>query len=321
MPRARFAILKQLVHCTTQHVARPQTALTIRPATSTFTCHRMSSHGSNNNPMYDSPTPLYMSFHSDGPVYGGTHFVGSPGQIGEPSTPPIRPIPSFGSLPPHTQRPNIGRSSPRIVSQPESPRTRTPQSFRQSFRLSLARPTPEHQWSLFEQLMENEGQFTIPRSLTRRNTVNTSYCSQSSSPGPSTSASTNIDPFHSVPQSPTHRPLVDRPLVDEPFEFGPASGHSSESEDEPHEDEISSVGSSATVIPPPAPSHRFFPFKVPTIPVSRKNVLKCAVAYFLASLFTFSPYLSGFLSDISTSEPGNAVPSPTGHMMASMYAS
>lgn len=255
-----------------------------------------------------------MSFHSDVPVYGGTHFVGSPDQtnLGEPSTPPIRPIPSFGSLPPHSQRPNIGRSVSRIVSQPESPRTRTPQNFRQSFRSSLVRPTTERQWSLFEQLMENEGQFTIPRSRTRRNTVNNSYCSQLSSTSPSTS---NVDPFHSVPQSPIHRPL------DEPFGFDRANGHSSESEDESHEDQISSDGSSATVIPPPAPSHRFFPFKVPTIPILRKNVLKCAVAYFLSSLFTFSPYLSGFLSDISTSAPGNAGPSPTGHMIATMYAS
>src|ERR1700710_1829185 len=119
----------------------------------------MSSHG-NDSPDNHSPTPLsYLSFHSDTSVFGSTHFVGSPGQInfGEPSTP--RPIPSLGSLPSFSQRPNPGhRSVSHIVTHtPQTPRpVNLSQSFRESFRASLVRPTPEQQWSLFEQLMENE---------------------------------------------------------------------------------------------------------------------------------------------------------------------
>jgi hypothetical protein len=265
----------------------------------------MSSHG-NDSP---SPTPLsYLSFHSDTPVFGGTHFVGSPGQInlGEPSTPRIRPIPSLGSLPSFSQRPNLGhRSVSHIVTHaPQTPQpVNLPQSFRESFRASLVRPTPEQQWSLFEQLMENEGQLTSPG----RHAVNASHRSQLSSAGASASEN-NVDPFHTAPRSP---------------ELERTHGYSShfESENESQADQASSDDSSATAIPQPASNSRFLPFQVPVIPILWRNVLKCAVSYLLASLFTFSPYLSGFISDISSPGPGTSGPSPTGHMVASMYAS
>lgn len=258
-----------------------------------------------------------LSFHS-APVYGGTHFVGSPGQtfFGEPSTPPIRPIPSFGSLPSSSQRPNLQRRSfSHTTASPQTlPPVNPPQSLGESFRASLSRPTPQPQWSLFEQLMENEGQLTSPRQRARRFTVN-SHRSQLSSPGSpiSEATSTSVDPSHSVLQSSVHghRDL----LVSVDLEETNGYTSDSDSEDESQANQASSDGSLMTATPPPAPPHRFLPFQVPTIPVLWRNVLKCAVAYFLASLFTFSPYLSGFLSDISS--PGGG-PSPTGHMIASM---
>lgn len=279
----------------------------------------MSSH--ENNSLDSSPSHLYRSFHSDAPLFGGTHFVGSPGQInlGEPSTPPIRPIPSFGSLPSSSQRPQLQRSVSHTIA--HSRRTRppvsAPQKLRESFRVSLARPTLEPQWSLFEQLMENEGQLMTSGPRARRNIVNASRRSQFSSsralaPEP---ASTNVDQFHSASQSPVHGHRDLRALVEPEVSNESPSEFESEDGSQVHEG-----SSSTTVAPPPASSHCFLRLQVPTVPVLWRNVFKCAVAYLLASLFTFSPYLSGFFSDISTSGPGNSRPSPTGHMIASMYA-
>jgi hypothetical protein len=47
-------------------------------------------------------------------------------------------------------------------------------------------------------------------------------------------------------------------------------------------------------------------------------MLKCAIAYFLASLFTFVPYLASFIADISTFGKSGGVPSPSAHMIATM---
>lgn len=54
--------------------------------------------------------------------------------------------------------------------------------------------------------------------------------------------------------------------------------------------------------------------RLPSLTVMQKNILKCAVAYFLGSLFTFNPYLSGIVSDITSAEG----PSPSGHMVATV---
>ncbi|KAF8906326.1 Fusaric acid resistance protein-like-domain-containing protein [Mucidula mucida] len=46
------------------------------------------------------------------------------------------------------------------------------------------------------------------------------------------------------------------------------------------------------------------------------NVFKCALAYFIGSLFTFSPYLSSFIGDLRG--PGERRPHPSGHMIATI---
>lgn len=264
---------------------------------------------------------LYLSFHSDAPVYGGAHFVGSPGQIslGEPNIPPMRPIPSFGSLPSSTLRPSLGRdrSVSLVVAHTPPPEVNmaSAQNLRESLvRLSRVRPPPpESQWSLFEQLMENEGQLRSPMTRDRRHLVNSSHRPELSSVGSVTSeaTSTDCDPFDNVLQS--HPQEHNTREVS----FEQSIGHHDPTESE-DEFQARSNGSSATSIPISPPRHRFPPLQVPTIPVLWKNVLKCAVAYLIASLFTFSPYLSGFFSDISTPGAGNGRPSPTGHMIASI---
>jgi hypothetical protein len=60
---------------------------------------------------------------------------------------------------------------------------------------------------------------------------------------------------------------------------------------------------------------RFLYLRVST---AHRNVLKCSIAYLIASLFTFSPYLSGFISDLTSYGPGERKPSPSGHMVATM---
>jgi len=73
---------------------------------------------------------------------------------------------------------------------------------------------------------------------------------------------------------------------------------------------------------------------LPSLTTFQRDILKCSIAYFIGSLFTFNPYLSSLISDISTSVPCHPVhrshnqplslvpvgvpqgPSPTGHMVA-----
>lgn len=54
------------------------------------------------------------------------------------------------------------------------------------------------------------------------------------------------------------------------------------------------------------------------VSMAHRNVLKCSIAYLIASLFTFSPYLSGFISDLTSYGPGERKPSPSGHMVATI---
>ncbi|KAI0743674.1 Fusaric acid resistance protein-like-domain-containing protein [Daedaleopsis nitida] len=62
-------------------------------------------------------------------------------------------------------------------------------------------------------------------------------------------------------------------------------------------------------------------FALPTFPpltTVQRNILKCSIAYFIGSLFTFSPYLSGFIADITSNGPEDRIPSPSGHMVATI---
>ncbi|KAI0652901.1 Fusaric acid resistance protein-like-domain-containing protein [Cubamyces menziesii] len=58
--------------------------------------------------------------------------------------------------------------------------------------------------------------------------------------------------------------------------------------------------------------------RIPSLTPVQRNILKCCIAYFIGSLFTFSPYLSGFIADITSDDPGDRTPSPSGHMVATV---
>ncbi|KAG0696971.1 Fusaric acid resistance protein-like-domain-containing protein [Suillus ampliporus] len=156
--------------------------------------------------------------------------------------------------------------------------------------------------------MENEGQLRSPRTQDRRFSVTASHRSESPT---AEAASTNCDPFDTDVQSHTQEHDTREALV----EHQRINGCSTQLEDE---SQACSDGSSATTAPPSPSRRRFPPLQVPTIPVVWRNVLKCAVTYFLASLFTFSPHLSGIFSDISTPGVEDGRPSPTSHMIASI---
>ncbi|TFK44661.1 Fusaric acid resistance protein-like-domain-containing protein [Crucibulum laeve] len=75
--------------------------------------------------------------------------------------------------------------------------------------------------------------------------------------------------------------------------------------------------------PPSSSTYRsrivsFFGARPPSLPILYRNILKCCIAYFIASLFTFSPYLSGLISDLTSYGPGERQPSPSGHMVATI---
>ncbi|KAF8161056.1 Fusaric acid resistance protein-like-domain-containing protein [Crassisporium funariophilum] len=82
--------------------------------------------------------------------------------------------------------------------------------------------------------------------------------------------------------------------------------------------------SSSTSIEVPTTASRtwytrnILPFRLPHLSTTNRNVLKCAIAYFIASLFTFSPFLSRFISDMTSYGPGNSKPHPSGHMVATI---
>lgn len=58
--------------------------------------------------------------------------------------------------------------------------------------------------------------------------------------------------------------------------------------------------------------------KFPTLSPIQRNIIKCSVAYFIASLFTFSPYFSGFIADLTNYGRGESYPAPSGHMVATV---
>ena len=74
--------------------------------------------------------------------------------------------------------------------------------------------------------------------------------------------------------------------------------------------------------PSPRPStltkRKWVFLSLPTLTALQRNVLKCSLAYFFASLFTFVPYISSFIADISSFGHGHGKPSPSAHMIATV---
>jgi hypothetical protein len=61
-----------------------------------------------------------------------------------------------------------------------------------------------------------------------------------------------------------------------------------------------------------------WPSHLPTLPTLYRNILKCSLAYFLGSLFTYYAPLSRFISELTQDSPGEKYPSAMGHMVATV---
>jgi len=243
----------------------------------------------------------------------GSHLQESPRLVGSPEMYQDQNYPSdTDSI--------LGRSNPMISSQAlstSSPRRRLG-SESQPTQTPLAHPRerfPEHQWSLFGQLMENEGFLPLStQSTPHRNwrgsdidyfSRETSSVSGLSASGLSASGLSprpaSIGPPYTqassrdVSQSRTHNVV----------------NHSTM-----HEYDTDDYSSIASTYLPPTPVKRSWlsslPFGQISLSTVYRNILKCAIAYFIASLFTFSPFLSRIISDMNSS------PSSSGHMVATV---
>jgi hypothetical protein len=165
--------------------------------------------------------------------------------------------------------------------------------------------TNQRQWSLFGQLMEIEG---LPSSI-------------ESTPGLSRP---NSDGNISVREQDLNTPILS-PGLGRRLSSSSHTQYSTEpaSYDAPYPitTEPDSLSSSAASLGVPSrPTQSYLPFRPLTFTNTHRNVLKCAIAYFIGSLFTFSPHLSRFISDLSSYGPNDpTTPSPTGHMVATMY--
>ncbi len=274
------------------------------------------------------PTPSSpQRYVSEGPQ----SFVGSPEQINIQDG-GLRSFMSAHSSSSHIRADQSRPSFQRSVSSstPNSRRGDTisrVQEIASSFtrRSQYERP-PDREWTVFGQLMEDEARLRAPPSRgpgTARSTKNNtprvvSEGMQSYFEG--TPSPLGGDRHPSLTDSPPNtEPLGDRlsagTLPNGAPQYLPSYTDSSEDSDTDR-----SLRDTSQSHPESHRTWRFFE-KLPTIPTLSpvyRNILKCCIAYFIGSLFTFSPYLSGFIADITGDDPGDRVPSPSGHMVATM---
>lgn len=239
-------------------------------------------------------------------------YVGSPDQNEDPdTTPSARPKSTIGSPELSSpRRPSLGQRS---FTTPYSPQinsarsVNTPRHSRFTSNLrksnSGAKSPLEHQWTLFGQVLENEQQGSESRRIKRRPT-------HLLSPSASFGGYLPSAPIFEDRTSRVQSPVEDLPLS--------RDGMSEEYDSDDSE-------TSETLAPSARPSQvesrpRWYsPSRLPTLSNLHRSIIKCVIAYFIASLFTFSPYLSSFISDItSDNEPGSSRPSPAGHMVATV---
>ncbi|KAL0956925.1 hypothetical protein HGRIS_003029 [Hohenbuehelia grisea] len=244
-------------------------------------------------------------------------FVGSPEQINSSSSTPLRRDASPGASNRTPVRPTIGHrsiSSPftsfsgRLASS-SSPRVNT--TVQPSSSLSEA---ADRQWSLFGQLMENEGLSPV---ATHHPTFRRARQLNPSSLENSTSWSSSVghlaDAYSSVAEA-----HPDNQQPEDPFR-----ANDSEATLDDGDDYDSDSSSSTAPFFPPTSSEKksswWRPWsRIPAVPLLYRNIFKCALAYFIASLFTYSPHLSGLISDITSYRSGSRGPVPSGHMVATI---
>ena len=250
-------------------------------------------------PPIDIPLPRQpSSFHS----LDSSVFVGSPDPdpFGLQVETPIESTEDFDSTIPVSASRNAFRSLRHATTYHTLPSGSQP---------NQRRPEYTRQWSLFGQLMENEGQ--LPSSIS-----STSRRSRLESDG-DMSVREHLAGLYprTRPSASFHTQDSAEPINDDtPFPIHPITS------DLPSNHGPDSLSSStATFEVPSRTIQSYLPFRLPAFTITHRNVLKCAIAYFVASLFTYSPHLSRFISDLSTHGLNDrTTPSPSGHMVATM---
>ncbi|KAF9258847.1 hypothetical protein L218DRAFT_974799 [Marasmius fiardii PR-910] len=173
-------------------------------------------------------------------------------------------------------RPAIGRS------------TSSPQNRRVTNSIGIFTPA-QPEWTVFGQLMEDQGQMTTPTSVLSRRS-NTKRQAQKRN---------ESNPFGDG---------TDRMQSDS------ESSDSDSDSDTDTESTVSRASSRRSVHLPvnEEPSPKWYsPKRLPQVPILYRNILKCSIAYFVASLFTYNDYLSSFIST-------GGKPLASGHMVATV---
>ncbi|KAI0267057.1 hypothetical protein BC834DRAFT_872327 [Gloeopeniophorella convolvens] len=168
------------------------------------------------------------------------------------------------------------------------------------------------EWSVFSEVMAHEG--TTPSRA------------WGSEAGSIPSLSTRLNRTTYLDGSPTHSPVSD-PHLEEHF---PSHGDESMSESGSDTGRYGINENSDTEPPPTSPAATIkqapryvsktqsLMSRLPTLPTLYRNILKCSLAYFLGSLFTYYGPLSRFISELTQDGPGEKYPSATGHMVATV---
>ncbi|TFK54580.1 hypothetical protein OE88DRAFT_1655325 [Heliocybe sulcata] len=169
----------------------------------------------------------------------------------------------------------------------------------------------QSEWSLFGSVMDSEGgrsRFATPLMSSR------SLRASVPPSGTDTPLSVHVD--EPVTESTVQSPISDHDMPD-PFEQAQAElRHDPSSSSSIHYDYDSDSDDSSHEAPTASPKRAGWSSYLPTLTLLQRNILKCAIAYFIGSLFTFSPYLSGFISDVTSA--GERRPAPSGHMVATV---
>jgi hypothetical protein len=266
---------------------------------------------------------------TNGPYLDSTSFfVGSPESFS--SQPPPRPE---QARTPRLRPTTAGRS----ISTPLIPRSGTSIDRRVSsgvMSLQIGTPRPQHQWTLFGQLMENEGQLPTPRlhsTSTGRRRPTTPRRNEQEDSLASCSTPIAVQTSHTDPFTDGQPLLGDNESADfwdeqarssgrtsSPFDMSPTmndTNYDSDSDSDTSDDQSSPISSEASEHDSSSTS---VINRISAIPILYRNVLKCSIAYFIASLFTFCPQLSGFIGGLTSRGPGPTTPFPSGHMVATM---
>lgn len=239
------------------------------------------------------------------------------------------------------KRPSLGHGQ-RSVSSPGQGY----ETARQRVSVSQSRRV-QREWSLFGQVMENEAEVPAPAGRERSGTTGTTGSRTPKSTSRLQSRLPSMFSIHRLLGEEQAGPAMTRstaPTIKSPsvnrdampsrstasFYFTARTTEAPEgaandglsSDEEGEDDELPALRSgqsSTSTIVPPTGKPSWWSLSRFKLPVLYRNVLKCALAYLVASLFTFVPQLSELLSDIVSYGNGDGTPNPSGHYVATVY--